>query len=262
MPPDPMPLLRNGRMRKRWRYVGVYSEEVMLCAARVEVGPLPHTFWAVWDRQGGNRHAHTRMIPGGSEVDMDGSAVKVRAGEVRADLELSESEAIESACESGEGGYAWTRKRAGVEVSGTIAAGGKSWRVDGPWAVDDVSAGYHQRHTDWLWSAGVGATTDGRWVAWNLVSGINDPPRGSERAIWLDGFPREPDPVRFDGLDGVELSDGSRLSFSAESERARDDNLWLVRSRYRHLFGTFSGSLEEIELASGFGVMEEHSAVW
>ncbi len=257
-----MPLLREGRLRKRWRYVGVYSEEVMLCAAKVELGPLPHSFWAVWDRGGGGRYAHTRMLPGGSEVELEGPSVRLRAGEVSADLELGQSEAIESVCESGERGYAWTRKRAGIEVTGTIEAGGKTFHLDGPWAVDDVSAGYHQRHTDWLWSAGVGATADGRAVAWNLVSGINDPPRFSERAIWIDGFPHEPEPVNFDGLAGVDLADGSRLDFAAESERARDDNFLLFRSRYRHQFGAFSGSLEDLELASGFGVMEEHSAVW
>jgi hypothetical protein len=262
MPPDSMPMVRGGRLRKRWRYVGVYSEEVMLCAASVELGPLPHSFWAVWDRKGGSRHAHTRMLPGGSEVELDGPRVRLRAGEVRADLELGAGEPIESACPSGEGGYAWTRKRAGIEATGTIEAGGKTWRIEGPCAVDDVSAGYHQRHTDWLWSAGVGTASDGRAVAWNLVSGINDPPRGSERAIWLDGSPHEPDPVRFDGLAGIELGDGSRLGFTAESERARDDNLLLFRSRYRHQFGVFSGSLEGVELASGLGVMEEHSAVW
>ena len=244
LPPDPMPLLRGGRLRKRWRYVGVYAEQVMLCAAQVQIGPLPQSFWAVWDRQGGTRHAHTRIMPGGSEVELDGPRVRLRAGEVRADLELGEGEAIESACPSGEGGYAWTRKRAGIEATGTIEAAGRTWRVEGPCAVDDVSAGYHQRHTDWLWSAGAGTASDGRAVAWNLVSGINDPPRDSERAIWIDGAPHEPGPVSFDGLAGVELADGSRLGFKAESERARDDNLLLIRSSYRHRFGTFTGSLE------------------
>ena len=52
--------------------------------------------------------------------------------------------------------------------------------------VEDESCGYHPHHTVWDWSAGVGTTHDGKAVAWNLVSGINDPPRGSERAIWLD----------------------------------------------------------------------------
>ncbi len=256
-----MPLLRAGRMRKRWRYVGLFDPAVMLCAARVQVGPMRQSFWAVWDREGGRRHAHTRILPGGSEVEMDGAEIRLRAGEVSANLRLGDSEAIESICPSGERGYGWTRKRAGVPVSGTIEAGGRYWRVDGL-GVEDESAGYHQRHTSWHWSAGVGRAADGRALAWNLASGINDPERGSERAIWVEGSPHEPEPVAFAGLESIDFADGARLAFAAESERARNDNLLFFRSRYRHLFGTFSGSLEGIELAEGFGVMEEHEAVW
>ncbi len=259
-----MPLLREGRLRKRWRYVGFYGEQVMLCAAKVEVGPLPQSFWAVYDRERGRRFAHTRMLPGGSEVEMDleSPLVRLDTDEVSAELRFGESEAIESACPSGDRGYGWTRKRAGVPVTGTVEVDGQSFEIDSAEGVDDVSAGYHQRHTDWLWSAGCGEAADGRAVAWNLVEGINDPPRGSERAIWVEGSPSEPDPVRFQGLDAVEFDDGSRLRFSAESERARDDNLLVFRSRYRHQFGSFEGSLGGIELRRGFGVMEEHSAVW
>jgi hypothetical protein len=262
LPPGPMPLVRNRGMRKRWRYVGVFGADVMLCAARVQVGPLQQTFWAVWDRAAGERHAHTRLRPGGGEVVMEGPVVRIDAKGVRAELRFADSEAIESVCPSGDRGYGWTRKRAAVPVSGEIEAGGRRWRVDDAIGVEDVSAGYHQRHTSWLWSAGVGLASDGRIVGWNLVTGINDPPRGSERAIWVDGVPSEPPPVRFDALDGIGFADGSALRFTPESERARDDNLLVIRSRYRHLFGRFEGSLGGIELDSALGVMEDHDAVW
>ena len=48
-----LPLRRGGRWRKRWRYLGVFADELLLCAARVGVGPLGQTFWAVWDRDSG-----------------------------------------------------------------------------------------------------------------------------------------------------------------------------------------------------------------
>jgi uncharacterized protein DUF2804 len=260
LPPDPMPLWRQGRLRKRWRYVGVYGPELMLCAASAQVGPLRQSFWALWDREGGRRYAHTRSLPGGG-VSLDGPDVAVRAGEVTARLWFGEAAAVESVCPSGERGYAWTRKRAGVPVRGTVEAGGRRWTIEAE-GVDDESAGYHQRHTSWYWSAGVGRLADGRAVAWNLVSGINDPERNSERAIWVDGAPSEPAPVAFSGLEAVEFAGGSRLGFAAESELARDDNLLLLRSRYRHSFGTFSGALDGLELAQGYGVMERHEAVW
>ena len=264
-PAEPMPLLARGQLRKRWRYVGVFADELMLCAARAEIGPFRQSFWVLWDREGRRRHDGTSLLPGSREVRMDGPRIAIEAGEVRASLVLGDAAAIEARCPSGRA-WAWTRKRAGVPVRGAVEADGRRWEIDAL-AVDDESAGHHRRHTSWLWSAGVGSATDGRAVAWNLVEGINDPPEGSERAVWVDGEPREVPPVRFDGLGGIDPAGegspgGARLRFEPETERARRDNLLLLRSRYRLRFGTFSGSLGGLPLADGLGVMERHDAVW
>ncbi len=262
LPPGPMPLWRDGGLRKRWRYVGLYSEGLMLCAARAEVGPTEQCFWAFWDRERGLELDHTSLRPGSREVVLDGPRLVIDAPGLHADLRLGEAEPIESICPSGAGdGWGWTRKRAGVPMEGVVETPGLRARVEG-FGVDDESAGYQARHTSWHWSAGVGTAADGRALAWNLVQGINDPPERSERAVWVDGVPYEPAPVSFDGLDAVRFADGSRLDFDSGAERARDDNFLLVRSTYRHRFGTFSGSLDGIELAAGRGVMESHDALW
>jgi hypothetical protein len=262
LPPGPMPLRRDGGLRKRWRYVGFYGEALMLCAARAEVGPTGQCFWALWDRERGRELDHTSLRPGSREVVLDGDRLLIDGPGLHADLRLGAAAPIESICPSGAGdGWGWTRKRAGVPIDGVIETPGARTTVEGL-GVDDESAGYQARHTSWHWSAGVGTAADGRALAWNLVEGINDPPERSERAIWVDGVPYEPSPVRFDGLDAVGFAEGSRLDFSAGAERSRDDNFLLVRSTYRHRFGTFSGSLDGIELAEGRGVMESHDALW
>jgi hypothetical protein len=255
-----MPLRRDGQLRKRWRYVGLYAEELMLCAARAEVGPLTQSFWVLWDRGRGEQLAHTAMRPGSREVRIEGSSLEIEARGLRASLRLGEAAPVESICPSGSG-WGWTRKRAGVPIEGTIEAPGRRWQVSGL-GVDDESAGYQRRRTSWLWSAGVGTAADGRALAWNLVEGINDPPRRSERAVWVEGEPHEPAPVRFEATEALAFADSGRLRFSAESERARDENFLLLRSRYRHRFGAFAGSLDGIELATGLGVMETHDALW
>ncbi len=260
LPPGPMPLRSAGQTRKRWRYVGVFGEELMLCAARAQIGPLNQSFWVLWDRVSQRPAAHTALRPGSREVRMDGPRVEIGARGLRASLLLGESAPIESICPSGEA-WGWTRKRAGMPIEGTVELAGRRLEVTGH-GVDDESAGYHQRHTSWRWSAGVGEAADGRPLAWNLVEGVNDPPKNSERAVWVGGEPHEPAPVRFDGVAAIEFAAGDRLRFSSELAHARDDNYLLVRSRYRHNFGTFAGSLDGIELATGLGVMEEHDAVW
>lgn len=261
LPPGPMPLRRNGQNRKRWRYIGFYGEELMLCAARAEVGPLGQAFWVLWDRRARRQLARTSLRPSSAEVRMDGPRLEIDAAGLRASLRLGECAPIESICPSGSG-WSWTRKRGGVPIEGTVETPGKRWELTG-FGIDDESAGYHQRRTSWRWSAGVGRAADGRALAWNLVEGVNDPDRDSERAIWIEGEPSEPAPVRFDSTDAIEFGDGARLAFAAESERARNENFLLVRSRYRHRFGSFSGSLGDgVELAAGLGVMEEHDALW
>jgi hypothetical protein len=255
-----MPLRRDGQTRKRWRYVGVFAEELMLCAARAEVGPLSQSFWVLWDREGRRHDARTLLRPGSREVRIEGPSLEIDSPGLRASLRLGQCLPIESICPSGSG-WGWTRKRAGVPIEGTVEVPGRRWQVSAR-GVDDESAGYHQRHTSWRWSAGVGRAGDGRRLAWNLVEGVNDPAASSERAIWVDGEPSEPAPVSFEGMDAIDLVGAERLQFATESSHARDENFLLVSSRYRHRFGTFSGALAGIELAEGFGVMEEHDARW
>jgi hypothetical protein len=255
-----MPLRRDGQTRKRWRYVGVFGEELMLCVARAEIGPLAQSFWVLWDRTGRRHQAYASLRPGSREVRMEGPEVEIDSPGLRASLRLGQCLAIESICPSGSG-WGWTRKRAGVPIEGTVEIPGRRWRVSAR-GVDDESAGYHRRQTSWHWSAGVGRAEDGRRVAWNLVAGVNDPVRNSERAIWIDGEPHEPAPVGFRGMDGIDFAAGPSLDFATESTHARDENFLVVRSRYRHRFGSFSGALDTVALAEGFGVMEQHDAVW
>lgn len=260
MDPASLPLFERRQLRKRWRYVGVFAEELMLCAARAEVGPLTQSFWVLLDRQSGQQWSHTAPLPGSREVRMEGPRLEIDGPGLRASLHLGEIEPIEVTCPSGRAS-AWTRKRVGMLVEGTVEVPGRRWEISGR-GIDDESAGHHQRHTSWHWSAGVGTASDGRPVAWNLVTGINDPPQGSERAIWIDRMPTEPPPVSFDAPDEIVLGDAEALRFSGESEHTHDDDYLLIRSRYRHRFGKFDGSFRGVELAEGLGVMEEHDALW
>lgn len=277
LPPARLPLSRAGTLRKRWRYVGVYAEQLMLCAAHVQVGPFRQTFWAVLDRERGELSERTRLrLPGAkgevwSETSRgerwrigsrrEGVVTRIRADEVRGKLSFGEGLWAESVCPA-DGAYVWTRKRcAPVELELELADG-RAWRLAAR-AIEDESAGFHPRRTRWRWCAGVGVAADGGPVGWNLVSGVNDPPERSERAIWHGGRVREPGPVEFDELDAVRFGDGSMLRFAGEAERRADENRILIRSAYRQPFGTFTGNLEGgLELAEGYGVMEDHDALW
>lgn len=272
LPPVRMPAWRGSRPLKRWRYVGVYGPELMLCVGSARVGPGRQSFWAVWDRSTQRLRERTRRSGGGMRLRMDRPGrVLVLDGGVEIDLTLDEVDGVETIAPVAggpRGAYAWTRKQGGVRAYGTVSVDGVVREVDALAIVDD-SAGYHARRTAWEWCAGVGRAGDGRTLAWNLVSGINDPPTASERTVWIAGVPAEVGPAaRFtDDLAAVSTADGVDLAFSAEAVRERDENLLLVRSAYRQPFGAFAGVLpgprgERLQLAEGWGVMEQHTAVW
>jgi uncharacterized protein DUF2804 len=258
-----MPLFRQGRPLKRWRYVGVFGEELMACAAIVQVGPARQSFWALLPRAQGQMRERTRLLPRSSTLELARGGLRIRDGGVAFDLDLHEEAGIEARCRHGRS-EVWTHKQAGIAARGTLALDGGASREVRARAVIDDTAGYHARHTEWWWSAGVGQSPEGVALAWNLVCGVNDPPSGSERAVWIDGESREAPPVEFSAdLKRISSADGSQLRFHAEAERARSENLVIVKSDYRAPFGSFSGTLPGgVALAHGLGVVEHHTALW
>ena len=288
-----MRLLQGGRPLKRWRYVGVFCEELMACAALVQVGPFRQSFWAILTRADGRLRERTQTFPRGGHVVLSEGSVEegvvgeqngahararararvgpsgvpgrmlIRDRDVLLDLSLGEEAGIEAHCLHGQG-QVWTRKQAGVPARGMLSLDGAPAREIDALAVIDDTAGYHARETEWYWSAGVGEDPRGGRLAWNLVSGVNDPPSGSERAIWIAGVPREAASVGFAAdLSRIHCEDGSELRFAAEAERSRSENLLIVQSEYRQPFGVFTGSLPgHLELARGLGVVEHHRARW
>ena len=248
LPPLPMPALSRGRPLKRWRYVGVYRPDVMLCIGDARVAGIRQRWWAV-------------ALPDGSLFEGRGR-IRVQVGRaeqgVAIELELRETEGVEIVSPHG-GSWIWTRKQAGVPVRGQVRVNGRAFSLDGDYGFVDESAGYHARHTAWRWSAGIGRAEDGRPVAWNLVDGVHDALEDSERTVWIDGEPREVPPQAFaDDLSGV-----GELRFREWSAREARVNLGLMRNRYRQPFGEFSGRLPGgLALAEGYGVMEEHDVLW
>ena len=251
------------RPLKRWRYVGVFCEQLMACAAIVHVGPLRQTFWALYLRERGVLMERTRLLPRRSEVRLDEGTLRVRDRGLTLELALQEDAGIEALCRHGRG-TVWTRKQAGIPARGSLSLPGLQARELEALAVIDDTAGHHARRTEWRWSAGVGSDADGRALAWNLVSGVNDPPRGSERAVWVDGVPGEAPPVEFaEDLSTIRCVDGSELRFTAEAQRSRHERLLIVSSSYVAPFGSFSGTLPGGRtLERGLGVMEHHRARW
>ena len=185
VPPARMALLRDRRPLKRWRYLGLYGEELMLCAANVRVGGAAP---GVLGDVGPDGAAREDGLPAGR-----GRAGRRRArGSGRPRLVLEpDGEPMEVTSRHGDS-YIWTRKQP-VRATGTVD--GRPVTLRG--LIDD-SAGYHARRTDWRWCAGVGETPAGNALAFNIVVGVHDAAVGSERTLWVDGVAQELAPATFD----------------------------------------------------------------
>jgi hypothetical protein len=269
VPPARMRLFHDRRPLKRWRYVGLYGEDMMLCAADVRIAGLPQGFWALWDRtarsgadgaSGGAGGEATRGELTERTVFLPRAVVlgdeAVRFGPARLRLEAAGDE-MHVTSRHGES-YIWTRKQP-VRATGTVA--GRSVELYG--LIDD-SAGYHARRTDWYWAAGVGEGENGEALCFNIVDGVHDAPQESERTVWVGGRASELPRAAFaDDLSAVAFPEGERLLFHEEARRARSDDFKIMASNYVQPFGTFSGTLPGgVTVARGWGVMERHAVRW
>jgi hypothetical protein len=254
LPSAHMPLMRRGRPLKRWRYVGVYGPELMLCVGDARVAGLPQRWWAVALPDGTLRERTTSRRGG---VLIEPGRVRVDAPGTRIELELDEEDGVEVASAHGRS-YIWTRKQGAVPVRGGVELDGARFVIDGEAFVDE-SAGYHARRTSWRWSAGLGRGERGERLAWNLVDGVHDAAGASERTVWVDGEPHEVPPVEF----APDLSAVAGLRFSEWCAREQRTRRGVFSSHYRQPFGTFSGELPDgLGLAAGYGVMEWHDVRW
>jgi hypothetical protein len=245
LPPARLRLTRGGRPLKRWRWVGAFSAEAMVCAAHATVGGVPLTWWAVWD----GRHLHERSQRRPGLVRMTHG--HVQAGPI--DLRFEEGDGVEVVSPHG-AQYIWTRKNAGIPMRGTVH--GRPF--EGYGFIDDT-AGYHARHTAWRWSAGVGIAESGARVAWNLVDGVHDGPESSERTVWVDGTPHHVEPLPF----ADDLSAVGDLRCETVAVRAHRERLLVFASDYEQPFARFTGSLPHAgNLREGWGVLERHDVRW
>ena len=244
----------------------------MACAALVQVGPARQSLLgAVHARgrapAGAHATAAARRAAAACDAATPGRAAGRAIGERAARPGSSrKTPASQARCPHG-AGQVWTRKQAGMRAHGTLALDGGAPRVD-------RGAGGDRRHRRTTTRArpsgggapGVGAGADGAALAWNLVSGVNDPPTG-QRARGV-GRRRAARDAAGAVRRGPERRSAARGRLAAALRRrgasaGASENLLLVRSDYRAPFGTFSGTLPGgIALARGLGVMEHHRARW
>lgn len=281
---------RRRLQRKGWMYFSAVTARFSVGFAIVDAGLIATAFAYVFDRERGRLVEEKAVVPFGFAADF--------APDWRQPWRLDRGErhwAIEHVPASGwqirhDGPrlrLALDVERGGDGLSALASAPGRpfhhTWKLcalrsrlrftlDGqPHEADSSSAldftlGYPPRSSLWNWASLDGLRADGRMVGINLVAHFMN---GLENALWLDGelhplaqatFAYRPErllaPWQVRSVDGR-----VDVVFEPGGQRAEHVQALWLKSRFAQPFGRWHGTVDGIA-ASGYGVVEEHAALW
>lgn len=284
---------------KRWMYVIIVSDEVICCAAVVRMGYASNAFAFAIDRpqrkviadvtamgpvfaasvsRRAGEGAEAKFGLGSKQFSIDrpfGSKsyfVSLRGPRLKLEARMSAANApppLSVINRLTNGRFSTTEKRALLEVEGSLVAGSKKVDLKGAWGGYDYTAGLLERHTAWKWAFGMGRSSDGKPLAYNLTEGFVGE---RECVVWRDG---QVDPVgaahfSFDTRDALQPwhihTDKLDVDFAPSYPHEERHNLMLVRSRFLQVGGDFRGKLvlpnETIAFEKLAGVTEDQDTLW
>ena len=96
--------------RKRWRWVGAFSPELMLCVGDARIGPLPRRWWAVCLPDGTLAEGTRGVRLSRGRVEVDGVI----------DVVVEENDGFGVTSTTAGGNSIWTRKQGGVLARGRV----------------------------------------------------------------------------------------------------------------------------------------------
>lgn len=285
-------------------FLGISTGEVMVGLAAVRLGYAAHLFGYAYDFGTGELiEVAARGLPSqvSFPLDPDAHVIEGAAGGCRLRLDKShargtlEVEAVFGKRLSVQGRFAYgfrdrplrvvnpscgdPRRFTFTEKGSPLRAEALSVRVDGreragdlarSAALADWSAGFFNRHTNWLWAAFAGFLTDGTPVGANFAALVNES-FYPENAYWIGGervrldrliFDYDPeDPGRTDWR--VFTEDG-QVDLRFKPLGSRGERTWLpfVKVNFRQFVGEYSGRLGPVTLEGLRGLAEVHLSVW
>ncbi|QSP96263.1 DUF2804 domain-containing protein [Marinobacter salinisoli] len=296
----------RSRLARRWRFnqfqfVSAMAPDWVFGMAIVDLKLVANGFFYLYDFASGTLHEQSFLAPlaRGARIEPrpeqgasvfakgdavlsilpggEGRSVRVKApGDIRVDLTLhNDDDPLRLVSPAGYNGWVFTRKSAGLPVTGQVRWGQEVWRCDeGTRGSIDWSCGFMRRETAWNWACMAGQLPDGRSLGLNLAAGVNET-GVTENALWLDGRCLKLGIARFDfdrqqpGKQWRVTTDDGRVDLMFEPAGVRQErlNVFVLASNFRQFIGTFSGFItheggERLAIASMRGLMEDHYARW
>jgi hypothetical protein len=279
--------LQRRLIEKKWQYLFVAHDEIMLALAILDVGYLSTGICTVFDRGArrlliddspilpplfatvGERPGEAGLRGPGinAAIEKNGDRWLVKAVWAHCQVELTLDAADAPPPMSavapieGRGRFDFTQKNVMLKATGRVTTGNVSFELRDCPAGLDYTHGFFARETNWRW-----AFAAGPGVAFNFSDGLLQ--GAGENVAWVDGEPRPAGKVRFEFDPQAPLSawrirgDAVDLTFKPEGLRAKTTDLKVILSRYIQPFGTFEGTILGAAVSGVCGVTEDHSARW
>ena len=211
-----------GLREKRWQYVGLYTEELIVGMAIVHASYIGNIFCYVYDRTQNLLWEQERIAPAGAGIRVDRNVSKgvvsyVADGEsmrfendlplgkrlidvrlhsegrdvdIRVEIidDIEQNTPLQVVTPTADGDFTFTHKAAGLPVLGSVRLGNHRYELkpEKDFAALDFSYGYPARDTFWNWVSLAGHSSCGKRVGINLVDPIFDAVN-NENAFWIDG---------------------------------------------------------------------------
>ncbi len=282
---DPAPLGKGPLFRvaqeKRWVYVAIAAEDLLVGAAVVRLGYAANAFAFAYDRSEGRMvasfsattpsfAAHVGDTGGagcmarfrwlGQHISIERGAgerdyrVEVAGGDLRVSARMTTEGAppavgaIAAIPGPPDDLFNATEKRVLMPVVGEAIAGGKHHRLDGALGGQDFTFGFLARRTAWRWAFALGRARSAERVAINLVQGFVGE---AECTVWVNGdvYPVPEAVIAYDeasplGPWTVRTAGGELdLRFEPGALHAESHDFGVVASRFIQPAGSYSGTI-------------------
>ena len=268
---------------KRWQYIGIYTDEIILGLVVFHGSYLGNIFCYLYDRKRDFLWEQERLAPMSAGIRVDRNVqtgvvsyvaederIRIdnqqKQGIRRIDVKLkSEGRDIDIKVEMIDDGshqshqvvtptvdddFTFTHKVAGLPVLGDIRLGEFRYSLNPKKdkGVIDFTFGYPARKTEWNWLSMTGVSKCGKNIGVNLVHPILDT-KNHENAFWIDGKRFVTDIAHFEYEDihkavRIYTEDGAiDLHFTALGMRSQDVDYNILSSKFKQPFGTFRGKI-------------------
>jgi hypothetical protein len=281
---------RRRSERKAWIYLGFFSRDFYAGMAIVDAGYIASAFCYVYIPAEKYFHEHKLTLPLGFGSEFDGTlSDSWRLGpyemlptkdkivvNIRGEFDLSATFALRGnglstvAPSDANRPFHFTYKEMSLAAEGEFSFQGRRQRFSGDFGILDYTKGYPPRKTEWNWLSLVGKTETGKSLGVNLVDKFNN---GIENAMWVDGKPTALSTAHFHYIRPADKSIWRILTrdnifearFRPFGARGENLNMGIMRSQFVQPYGIFDGQIKidgQIEKFSGYGVTEDHLALW